>query len=170
MDESTNTNLKDKTLDIWNQAKETDPRFTKKVSFGARSFTSIDAHYQIRRATEIFGPVGVGWGYDVSYDTMIVDSKAFQFADVAVWVSKPEYKYGPVRGCNLLVDGKGRVDDDAPKKALTDALTKALSHLGFNADVFMGMFDSNKYVKQLEEKYKGNVDKSKVQEVLTNDK
>ena len=33
----------------------------------------------------------------------------------------------------------------------------------------MGMFDSNKYVKQLEEKYKGNVDKSKVQEVVTND-
>jgi hypothetical protein len=29
----------------------------------------------------------------------------------------------------------------------------------------MGMFDSNKYVKQLEEKYKGVVDKSKVQEV-----
>jgi len=170
MDESTNTNLKDKTLDIWNQAKETDPRFTKKVSFGARSFTSIDAHYQIRRATEIFGPVGAGWGYDVSYNTMTVDSKAFQFADVSVWVSKPEYKYGPVRGCNLLVDAKGRVDDDAPKKALTDALTKALSHLGFNADVFMGMFDSNKYVKQLEEKYKGNVDKSKVQEVNTNDK
>ena len=163
-------NTKTTNLNIWDEAKETDPRFTKKVSFGARSFTSIDAHYQIRRATEIFGPVGAGWGYDVSYHTMTVDSKAFQFADVSVWVSKPEYKYGPVRGCNLLVDAKGRVDDDAPKKALTDALTKALSHLGFNADVFMGMFDSNKYVKQLEEKYKGNVDKSKVQEVLTNDK
>ena len=163
-------NTKTTNLNIWDEAKETDPRFTKKVSFGARSFTSIDAHYQIRRATEIFGPVGAGWGYDVSYHTMTVDSKAFQFADVVIWVGTPNMEYGPVRGCNLLVDGKGRVDDDAPKKALTDALTKALSHLGFNADVFMGMFDSNKYVKQLEEKYKGNVDKSKVQEVNTNDK
>tara|TARA_R100000734_G_C3312880_1_gene104051 strand:- start:707 stop:1216 length:510 start_codon:yes stop_codon:yes gene_type:complete len=169
MNEVNNNNVKDKNLVIWNQAKETDPRFTKRVSFGARSFTSIDAHYQIRRATEIFGPVGASWGYDVKYDTLTMDNKAFQFADVSIWVGKPEYKYGPVRGCNLLVDAKGRVDDDAPKKALTDALTKALSHLGFNADVFMGMFDSNKYVKQLEEKYKGNVDKSKVQEVNTND-
>ncbi len=108
-------------------------------------------------------------GYDVSYNTLTVGDKAFQFADVSIWISNRTAMYGPVRGCNLLVDAKGRVDDDAPKKALTDALTKALSHLGFNSDVFMGMFDSNKYVKQLEEKYKGNVDKSKVQEVVTND-
>jgi hypothetical protein len=101
---------------------------------------------------------------------LTVGEKAFQFADVSIWISNRNAIYGPVRGCNLLVDAKGRVDDDAPKKALTDALTKALSHLGFNADVFMGMFDSNKYVKQLEEKYKSNVDKSKVQEVDTNDK
>ncbi|BCV03387.1 MAG: hypothetical protein CM15mV66_160 [uncultured marine virus] len=153
MDDDTKT----KNLNIWNEVKETDPRFTKKVSFGARSFTSIDAHYQIRRATEVFGPVGTGWGYDVNYTTMTVGEKAFQFADVSIWISNRNNVYGPIRGCNLLVDAKGRVDDDAPKKALTDALTKALSHLGFNSDVFMGMFDSNKYVKQLEEKYKGKL-------------
>jgi hypothetical protein len=28
---------------------------------------------------------------------------------------------------------------------MTDGLTKALSHLGFNADVFLGEFDGNKY-------------------------
>ena len=35
------------------------------------------------------------------------------------------------------------------KKVATDALTKGLSKLGFNADVFMGMFDDNKYVNKL---------------------
>ena len=39
-----------------------------------------------------------------------------------------------------------RVDDDCIKKVATDALTKGLSKLGFNADVFMGRFDDNKYV------------------------
>jgi hypothetical protein len=29
--------------------------------------------------------------------------------------------------------------------AVTDGLTKALSHLGFNADVFLGKHDGNKY-------------------------
>ena len=78
-------NTKTKNLDIWNEVKETDPRFTKKVSFGARSFTSIDAHYQIRRATEVFGPVGTGWGYDVRYNSLTVGDQAFQFADVSRW-------------------------------------------------------------------------------------
>ena len=169
MNEVNDNNVKDKNLVIWNQAKKLILVSLRGFPLELGALLSIDAHYQIRRATEIFGPVGASWGYDVKYDTLTMDNKAFQFADVSIWVGKPEYKYGPVRGCNLLVDAKGRVDDDAPKKALTDALTKALSHLGFNADVFMGMFDSNKYVKQLEEKYKGNVDKSKVQEVNTND-
>ena len=39
-----------------------------------------------------------------------------------------------------------KLDDDCIKKVQTDAITKGLSRLGFNADVFMGRFDGNKYV------------------------
>ena len=42
---------------VWRQVDRTDPRHTKAVTFG-RKFTSIDAHYQVMRATETFGPVG----------------------------------------------------------------------------------------------------------------
>lgn len=35
--------------------------------------------------------------------------------------------------------------EDAPKMAVTDGLTKALSHVGCNADVFLGEMDGNKY-------------------------
>ena len=41
------------------------------------------------------------------------------------------------------------VDADFAKKIETDALTKALSKLGFNADVFMGRFDDHKYVEEI---------------------
>jgi len=46
-------------------------------------------------------------------------------------------------------------------------MTKAMSHLGMSADVFLGLFDSNKYVSEMKEKFaaKSNVDKSKVREV-----
>ena len=37
-------------------------------------------------------------------------------------------------------------DEEAPKKSLTDAIGKALSMLGFSADVYLGLFDDNKYV------------------------
>ena len=43
----------------------------------------------------------------------------------------------------------GALDDEAPKKAMTDALTKALSHLGTSADVFLGLHDNSKYVENL---------------------
>jgi hypothetical protein len=48
----------------------------------------------------------------------------------------------------VVVDKSDRVDGDAGKKALTDGITKALSYLGFNSDVFMGKFDDNKYVQE----------------------
>lgn len=81
-------------------------------------------------------------------------------ADVTIfWTTAPaprEYdsrnSYGPVRCINKLVspdrNGKPHVDEDAFKKAMTDALTKGLSHLGFSADVYLGKFDDSRYVEE----------------------
>ena len=55
-------------LDLWNSIAVPDKKYLKTVSFGQRSFISIDPQYQIMKMTKIFGPVGVGWGYDVEYD------------------------------------------------------------------------------------------------------
>jgi hypothetical protein len=65
-------------------------------------------------------------------------------------------QYGPVAGCRTFIHmnhpKRGTViNEDAPKMALTDGLTKALSHLGFNADVFLGEHD-NKYAAEAKEK------------------
>ena len=46
------------------------------------------------------------------------------------------------------------VDADFAKKIETDALTKALSKIGFNADVFMGLYDDHKYVAMIQEEFK----------------
>jgi len=48
--------------------------------------------------------------------------------------------------------GEPKLDDDCVKKVVTDALTKGLSKLGFNADVFLGKYDDNKYVQDLKDK------------------
>ena len=48
----------------------------------------------------------------------------------------------------LYIDSaKNKPDTDCMKKATTDGLTKCLTYLGFNADVFLGKFDDNKYVE-----------------------
>lgn len=49
-----------------------------------------------------------------------------------------------------------KLDDDCIKKVQTDAITKGLSRLGFNADVFMGRFDGNKYVDANGQKFGGD--------------
>ena len=129
-------------MSIWNSVNRTDPAHTKAVGFG-RGFTAIDAHYQIMRATETFGAVGTGWGYEVVYhiqDKMLL-------AEVSIWHGSRSNTFGPICSIAPLYNKKDQLDDDAGKKAMTDALTKGLSHLGFSADVFLGKFDDNKYVQ-----------------------
>ena len=139
---------------IWNAVATTNPHHTKKVEIG-RKFTSIDAHYQILKATEVFGPVGQGWGYVVHHDTISAGPYLLAVADVVIWHGTRDNTFGPIRGMAEIVNAKGRLDDDAPKKATTDALTKALSHLGFSADVFLGLYDDNKYVAKMRQEHAG---------------
>ena len=153
-----------KNMAIWDAVATTDPTHTKSVDFG-RKFTAIDAHYQIMEATRAFGPVGEGWGYQNEYSQIhLEDGRIMAVCDVTLWWTRQgewegnkithHRSYGPIRGSAIVLgfDKAGKLkapDTDAWKKASTDGLTKALSHLGFNADVFLGMFDDNKYVSEL---------------------
>ena len=132
-------------MNVWNAITESDPKYLKLVSFGQRKFMSIDPQYQIRKMTEIYGPVGIGWGYDVEYDYPSNEEVILIVAKVSIWTQLPENKFGPIAGSRTFwhKDMK-RPAEDAGKMALTDALTKGLSHLGCDADVFLGKHD-NKY-------------------------
>lgn len=132
-------------LRIWNAVSKTNPAHTKKVNQRG-GFTSISASYQILAATEQFGPIGIGWGYETLLP--IID-QGLIIVCVTIWHGSRENTFGPIPGCSDLLDHKGKVDSDAPKKAMTDGITKGLSQLGFNADVFLGKFDDNKYVAQM---------------------
>ena len=41
------------------------------------------------------------------------------------------------------------IDEEAPKKSLTDAVKKCLSMLGFSGDIFMGQFEDREYMEEL---------------------
>jgi len=149
----------DNNMKLWDAVSRTDPDHTKTVEFG-RKFTAIDAHSQIMAATQQFGPIGEGWGYDTVYGFQDIKNGLLVWCDLTFWWSETgewegnKYKenartFGPIRGCARVQTGDKTGDTDAPKKAMTDALTKSLSHLGFNADVFLGQFDDNKYVTEL---------------------
>ena len=130
---------------------------------GFGEITTIDPMYQIMKMTETFGPVGKGWSYDAEYTY----TEQLVFAEVkVVWTDKDDvwYKYGPISSVQKLYRKTGALDDEAPKKAFTDALTKAFSHLGLSADVFLGMFDNSKYIEKVKQNL-GISNATKIREV-----
>tara|TARA_R110000765_G_scaffold180987_5_gene286963 strand:- start:1963 stop:2613 length:651 start_codon:yes stop_codon:yes gene_type:complete len=146
------TKDKNPNTSLWDQVFATDPAYTKFVKVG-RGFTTIDAYYQVKTATEVFGPVGLGWGWktDETYTDGVVIVKMhlwYKHPDSGE-VSQPVVHFG----CKALMNKSGRVNEDAVKSATTDALTKALSYIGFNGDVFLGLFDDNKYVEMQQQKF-----------------
>jgi len=134
-------------MDIWNNLAPSDPKYLKKISFGARSFTAIDPQYQVMKMTEQFGPVGEGWGWHSTTEVVNVSNgDSAVLAHVTVWHGSPANTFGAFTGCRKFFDAaKSRMAEDAPKMAVTDGLTKALSHIGCDADVFLGKMDGNKY-------------------------
>lgn len=58
-------------LNIWKRVQRTDSRFTKPLDGVGFVGTSINSTYMFMRATEIFGPIGEGWGYEIIEEKMI---------------------------------------------------------------------------------------------------
>ena len=127
-------------MGIWNAVCTTDPKYTKKVNQRG-GFTAIDAQYQIQTATEMFGAFGMGWG---------VKDETFNIIDnMVIYQAILWYVFDGIADENQIpIHSSLAVKPDCIKSVATDALTKGLSKLGFNADVFLGKFDDNKYVQE----------------------
>ena len=150
-------------LELWEAVSTTDPKYTKKVNQRG-GFTAIAAQSQVQKATEVFGIMGHGWGVENESFT-VVEGTTMVLYTANLW-----YKFNTRAGSipihsSIKYGANGRYDDDFSKKVATDALTKGLSKLGFNADVFMGLFDDNKYVNDVTDKFK-KVDDTWKDEVL----
>ena len=151
---------KNPNLKFWDSVAMTDPTYTKHVAVG-RGFTAIDAHYQIREATAKWGILGSGWGVETEpiSDAALVDPSLVGVR-VTIWYLDDSGNrcYGvPIIATSKKHFGQN-ADSDAFKKATTDGITKGLSYFGFNADVFLGKFDDNKYVQEVTKHFKEPVD------------
>jgi len=141
-----------KHLSLWNSVEKTNPKHTKKVTFG-RTFTAIDPYHQIKNATEAFGPAGRGWGWEVSR----VDYTTTSTVAILIrlwWDTKDCYIEQWGQAGLFMDNAEKKKDADSHKKATTDGITKCLSCLGFNADIFLGKFEDNKYVTDVAAEFK----------------
>jgi len=150
-------------LELWDTVQTTDPQYTKRVNQRG-GFTAIAAQSQVKRATEVFGIMGHGWGVEDEKFTTV------EGTTMVLYTANLWYKFNTRTGAipihsSIKYGANGRYDDDFAKKVATDALTKGLSKLGFNADVFMGLFDDNKYVNDVASKFKKVSDNSWIIEI-----
>ena len=148
-------------LELWNKVQETNPNYTKKANVKGNHITSITPQFQILMATEQFGVYGATWGFkSLSLDYTLsnigmVTLKAVFF--------HPYGEFPIINSVQLYKDGAmTKIDDDFAKKVETDTLTKALSKLGFSADIFMGKFDDTKYFEVMKEKYQKEIYKKEL--------
>lgn len=166
-------------LQLWEEVSKTDPRFTKEFSGkGGFKGTAVNPMYLIRRATERWGPMGGDWGLRIVEEKVIegapmIDKDGQRVGSDLLHMVQAELYYpdGKIY-CfgQTMLSGSNKygfyTDEEAPKKSLTDALTKGLSWLGFAADVHMGMFDDVKYVNQIKEEFaKGFVSQAQANEL-----
>lgn len=140
-------------MKLWQSVCVTAPHAVKAITGKQYKGNSPKPYWIIQRATETFGPCGLGWGINVLNERFErFGDEALHVASVRVWYmldgKRGEVEQmGQTRAAYTTASGKYMVDEDAPKKSVTDGMVKCLSMLGFAGDIFSGQWDDSKYVE-----------------------
>lgn len=130
----------------YNAGRSVPEEAQKSFNNGKFSGTDINPMWRIKLLTELFGPAGIGWYYEVLSEraeehgdvTIAIVDLNLYIKDGGEW-SKPIYGTGG----NVLLR-KGSTSDEGYKMALTDALSVACKALGIGADIYFSK-DKTKY-------------------------
>lgn len=145
-----------KNVEIWDALKTTDPAATSAFNNGSFKGTAIKPIWMVKRMTEQFGPCGQGWGIKKpEFQVEHCESETLVYCTVSVWHGVRENEIWGVGGDKVRTvvkrgkpDEYIKTDDEAFKKAYTDAVSNCLKYLGVGADVHMGLFDDSKYIEK----------------------
>lgn len=146
-------------LELWDKVSRVPKEHLKAFDRGNFKGTAIKPAWAIKTLTEALGPVGDAWSIGAPDFTLVDGVKGEKLVYCVVSVTMPN-------GGRVVGVGGDKVtkyiapnekynrperwenDDEAFKKAYTDALTNALVKLGVGADIHMGLWDGNKYVDE----------------------
>lgn len=151
-------------LKIWDKVRRVPPEHLKGFKRGGGfTGTAIKPMWSIHAMTEQFGACGGGWGIDEPKFQVVqgTNHEVMVYCYVSVWHGSRENKVFGTGGDKVVShiranDQYNRPerwenDDEAFKKAFTDAVTNALKFIGVGADIHMGLWDGNKYVDETPE-------------------
>ena len=141
---------------LWDSVSKTDPRAVKAITGKSYKGNSPKPYWLIERATEEFGPIGIGWGVTVKSERFerLGEFDVLHVAVVSVWYMRDGVRsesfdqMGGTKAAYMTAKGSLMVDEDAGKKSVTDGMVKCLSMIGFAGDIFSGRWDDSKYVEE----------------------
>lgn len=159
-------------MNLWETVYTTDHKQVKPITGKSYRGDSPKPYYLIQKATETFGPCGIGWGYKVvdhgfnEYEyndtlpngNVVSRKKVNHWALVEFWYkwggekSEGIQQFGGTQAAYISTKNKAEFDEDVTKKSVTDALIKCMSCVGFAGDIFSGRWDDSKYHQQQEER------------------
>lgn len=147
---------------LWKRVCVTDPKAVKAITGKQYQGNSPKPYWIVERLTEEFGPCGLGWGFSIVNERMerLTESEILHVAVVRFWYELDGKRgeveqIGQTKAVYAKRDGSLLVDEDAPKKSVTDALVKCASYIGFAGDIFAGRWDDSKYVAEARKHYEG---------------
>lgn len=140
-------------MELYNEFRACPAEAKKKITGGnLNGKTDINPMWRIKRLTEEFGPCGFGWKIQIVRTWIEEGADGVRVANVQINLYvhyKGEWSEAiPGIGGATIVDKqtKGLVtDDDAFKKAYTDAQSVACKALGIAADVYFERDPESKY-------------------------
>lgn len=113
--------------------------------------SDINPMWRIKALTEQFGPCGIGWKYEIIKEWLEpgANGEIAAFVDINLFIKVDGEWSAAIPGAGgsmyVVKERNGLyTDDDAFKKALTDAISVSCKALGFAADVYWNA-DGTKY-------------------------
>ena len=140
-------------MELYNAFRAVPEEAKKPIQAGRlKGMTDINPMWRIKRLTERFGPCGKGWKYDVIRREFVpgAGGEMAVILDILLFyrLESGEWSEGvPGTGGSMYIANERNglhTDDEAPKKALTDAISVAAKALGVGADVYFER-DRTKY-------------------------
>lgn len=134
----------DVNMELYNRFGKTPKEAQKPIAAGRlKGMTDINPMFRIKSLTEEFGPVGFGWYYEITNKWLEqgADGVVAAFVDINLYVKYNGEWSKPIQGTGgsafVAKETKGLyTDDEAYKKALTDAISIACKSLGMCADIY----------------------------------
>lgn len=150
-------------MTLYNLGRSVPAEAQKTIEAGRlKGMTDINPMWRIKKLTEMFGPCGIGWWYDITDKHIVADDQSNQkaaFVDILLYYKDPtsgEVSKGipGTGGASFVAQERNGayMSDECYKMALTDAISVSCKAIGIGADVYWAAGRS-KYNQETENKY-----------------